>query len=260
MSLAVSRGVIYCAVRHRLYLEAALISAFTLRRWEPDLPIVIVSNLPSLLEWRLERFGIRSTLVTIPPAWCVPHALESRLLKTDLPAWSEWAQTLYLDADVLPLRPIAPIWASLQSHPIALAVDRVPTIAQCDHIDPSERTYTLQQCPGAFPQYNSGVIVWQRSAAILNLFAAWKQEWLRFKQHDQLALARALYATRQPVSVLNELDNFPVSHVTPTVIQQNQVRLLHCLGGFITCGRFHALAARLAPQPTALARRVLDGG
>jgi hypothetical protein len=138
-------------------------------------------------------------------------------------------------------------------------VDRVPTIAQCDHIDPSERTYTLQQCPGEFPQYNSGVIVWQRSAAILNLFAAWKQEWLRFKQHDQLALARALYATRQPVSVLHELDNFPVSRVTSAVIEQNQVRLLHCLGGFIACGRFHALAARLAPQPTALAHRILGG-
>lgn len=56
MATTLSRGVIYCALQQGLYLEAALMSAFALRQLEPDLPIVLLSDLAGWRVWGWSGF------------------------------------------------------------------------------------------------------------------------------------------------------------------------------------------------------------
>ncbi len=162
-------------------------------------------------------------------------------------------ETLYLDADVLPILPISSIWQVLQTGSIALAVDVNATLSQCDHVAAAEKAYTLQRCAPDTVQWNGGVMLWRRCSEVLTLFETWHREWLRWQQQDQLALLRAIQVTQIPIVPLPPIYNFPAYQMTPAVIQQNEVRLLHCLKGFVSAGRFRAIAQRLMPDSTAQA-------
>lgn len=139
-------------------------------------------------------------------------------------------------------------------------IDVQDTLVQCDHVAAAEKDYTLQRCAANSVQFNSGVMVWRRCPAVLALFETWQAEWQRFQQHDQLALLRAIQVTQTPIVTLPQIYNFPAYQMTPAVIQQNEVRLLHCLKGFIPTGRFRAIAQRLMPTSTAQALQVLQAG
>jgi hypothetical protein len=254
-----TRGVVYCALKNPLYLEAALISALALRQLEPDLPIMLLSDFSHLQTFRLERFNILTQTLVIPDSERLPNGMESRLIKTSLLQFTPFEQTLYLDADVLPIQPIAPIWDFLAQGNMALAVDVRPTISECDHVAKEEREYTLQRCSAATVQLNGGVMLWRNTSEVRSLFAAWKHEWLQFKRQDQLALVRAIQTTQTRVVELPEVYNFPAMKVNREVVKQNQVRLLHCLGGFVSGGRFRAIAEQLMPEATKLAIGVLGG-
>jgi hypothetical protein len=260
------RGVVYCAVHSRLYFEAAIISAFALRQLEPQLPIVLVTDQEEVDAQALAAFGIAVKFVEFPQMWRSapaqstgqsPEGFESRLVKTSLPDFTEFEETLYLDADVLPILPFSEIWQFLEQGELALKLDVHPQIGQCDHVDEIEKTYTLQRCSANTPHYNGGVILWNRTPQTTALFQAWKQEWMVFKQHDQLALVRSLQTQQMEVVQLPEIYNFPAHLVTKEVVRQNQVRLLHCLRGFVRVGRFQQVAQRLMPISTQLALRVL---
>ena len=110
-----SRGVIYCAFGAFKYLEAAILSAFALRQLESDLPIVIISNFDGLKFLQLERFNIFIKPIVLPQSWILPNARTSRLIKTSLNTLTDFDETLYLDADILPLKPIAQIFRFLES-------------------------------------------------------------------------------------------------------------------------------------------------
>ncbi|UBF30097.1 hypothetical protein K9N68_38615 (plasmid) [Kovacikia minuta CCNUW1] len=257
---AVKRGVVYCALKIPEYLEAAVISAFALRQLEPDLPIVLLTDFAGVERLGLEWFNITVKRIVLPEVWRLPDAMESRLVKTSLLELVEFDETLYLDADVLPIQPIQPIWEFLQAGAIALAVDVNRTLAQCDHVGAEEKAYTLQRCSGDTVQFNSGVMLWRRCPQVLGLFETWKEEWLRFQRQDQLALLRAIQARAIPVIELPEVYNFPACHVTSHVIERNEVRLLHCWKEFVRIGRFRTIAQRLMPTSTALAIKGLQKG
>ncbi len=205
------RGVIYCAVNSIHYLEAALISAFALRQFEPTLPIVILTNVAEATRLDLAPLGIKLQFIQVPPYPRLPDARDSRYVKTSLAVLSEFEETLYLDADILPLHPITPIWDYLNQGDIAMAIHPLPTLAQTNHVEPEEMDYTLKRCSGEASQYNGGVILWRNVPKIRVLFSVWKQEWLKFQQHDQLALIRAIATMNCPVVELPKIYNFPRS-------------------------------------------------
>jgi len=61
-----------------------------------------------------------------------------------------------------------------------------------------------------------------------------------------------------PIVALPDLYNFPAHLLTATEIERNEVRLLHCLKGFVRVGRFRAIAERLMPESTQRALSVLQ--
>lgn len=162
------RGVIYFATTNTAYLEAALISAIALRQQEPTLPITVISDHPLLALLPLQNYGI--TLKVLDAAEVGYHAFSSRSIKTRLNAYSPYQETLFLDADILPLQPVADLWRYLDQSDLAMVVDRLPMVSLCDHIAQEEKAYTLERLPGNTVQFNSGVMLWRESLETQTLF------------------------------------------------------------------------------------------
>jgi hypothetical protein len=239
-----NRGVIYCATSQIDYLEAALISAIALRQVNPELPITLVCDHPLANFLSLHRYGIRLMPVALSEK---QDAFRSRDLKTCLANISPYQETLYLDADILPVRSLMHIWDYLAQGDLAMVRDRQPTIADCDHIANSEKTYTLERLPSHTPQYNSGVMLWRNSSRTQALFKHWQREWQKFQQHDQLALVRAIDATQTDIVQLPI--NYNISPIDAlNLVAKNEVYLLHCWGGQVLAGEYRRLAQQFHPE------------
>jgi Glycosyl transferase family 8 len=242
-----NRGVIYCAVANNLYLQAALISAIALRQLEPEIPITIISDLPLLKILPLSDYRIALNFIE-SNITCDNSYFSSRDIKTRLSTFSPYEETLFLDADVLPLMPIAPIWDYLSDTDLAMVVDRTPTVSLCDHISQAEKKYTLQFLPGSTTQFNSGVILWRDNLQTQTLFQQWHEEWRQFQKHDQLALVRAIHSTHAFVASLPQIYNIVPYDAEPLLSQKHDVSLLHCCGGLVLSGEYLQIAQRFYPQ------------
>jgi hypothetical protein len=240
------RGIIYLAVQQQEYLEAALISAITLRQQAPQIPITIVSDLYDLKYLDLNKFGLRGKLVTTSPN--LSGLARSRSLKTQINTYSPYQETLFLDADILPVGNIAGIWSYLEQADLAMACDRLPEIWLCDHVAPPEKEFTLDCLPTHTTHFNSGVMLWRRTPETTRLFSLWHQEWQRFQQQDQLALARAICLSQTPINVIPNSYNISPRDAEPLIKQGKTIHLLHCWGGKVTQGHFKKLARRFCPE------------
>lgn len=266
------RGVLYCAVSNTAYLEAAFISAIALRQLEPNIPITLLCDHPSLKLLPLSDYGITPRFIEASE----PNhhsSFSSREIKTRLSTFSPYKETLFLDADILPLKPIGELWDYLSQGDMAMVLDRCPILALCLHVSPEEKNYTLEYLPETANHFNSGVILWRDSIQTQSLFQQWYQEWLRFKKHDQLALVRAIHHTQFSVTRLPDIyniapidaasivtqksigmlfgQNFAQTHQIDAALmlkQKNDVCLLHCWGGLVASGKFRQLAQEFYPH------------
>jgi len=239
------RGVIYIATSNTAYLEAAVISAIALRQQEPTLPITLISDHPLLKHLPLPDYGITPKL--LDAAEVGRHAFSSRSIKTRLNAYSPYQETLFLDADILPLQPVSELWHYLNTSDLAMVVDRLPMVSLCDHIAQEEKEYTLQRLPGHTVQFNSGVMLWRDSLATQALFCQWHEEWQQFQRHDQLALIRAIKAVQIPVTKLPMTYNISPLDAAPLMVGDHTVHLLHCWGGMVASGKYRQFAKRFYP-------------
>lgn len=251
------RGVVYCITNSQAYLEAALTSALALRQLEPELPITILANHPLLRDLPLDRHHISARVLDLSE---IPgnSAFVSRCLKTCLTYWSPYSETLFLDADILPRQPIGQLWRYLKRADFAMATDRLPTVAMCDHVAPEEKNYTLQRVPATATQFNSGVMLWRKNAATQHLFDRWHQEWQIFQKQDQLALVRALHQTHIPIAKLPRTYNISPIDSFPLIQAGKQVHLLHCWGGMVASGEFRRIAQSYYPEVIEQVDRLLD--
>jgi len=241
-----SRGVIYCATTSICYLEAALISAMALRQQEPDLPITLISEHPLLELLPLLRHGITPRLLKVNEVDNTSYL--SRYIKTTLNILSPYQDTLFLDADILPLQPISPLWDHLCLGDFGMVADRLPTLGLCDHIAEDEKEYTLQRLPKETVQFNSGVMLWRNTAATQVLFHRWHQEWQKFQKHDQLALMRAIATTQTSVTKLPNSYNISPTDSASVLFDSHSVHLLHCWGGMVGSGKFREFAQTFYPD------------
>ncbi|MBI4784745.1 MAG: hypothetical protein HY785_26030 [Oscillatoriophycideae cyanobacterium NC_groundwater_1537_Pr4_S-0.65um_50_18] len=250
-----SRGVVYCGATHTAYLEAALISAIALRQQDPQIPITLISDQPLLKFLPLYTYQITPKFLT--PDFLTAeslttetdtYAFSSRQIKTRLNTLSPYQETLFLDADILPLQPIHDLWSYLAHSDLAMVADRLPMVILCDHIAQEEKTYTLQQVPGNTVQFNSGVMLWRDTFAVQTLFEQWHREWQKFRKHDQLALVRALYTTQVPVLKLPKTYNISPKDAESALSGKLDAHLLHCWGGMVASGKYRQFARLFYPD------------
>lgn len=216
-----------------MYVEAALISALTLRQHEPFLPITLLSDCRQWQGVDLRGTGISFRLVQ-PDLPVGADAFSSRWIKTRLASLSPYRESLYVDADMLTRQPLGPLWQFLEQHPIGLVPDIKPLVSLCDHVDPTEKACTLEAIGGDAQQFNSGLMLWRAG---------------EFARQDQLALVRAIASSRIQVAAL------PASYNTsPRDARGQPVHLLHCWGNKVQRGMFRRFAAVHCPKVVAEAQ------
>lgn len=243
----ISQGVVYCLTDSEAYLEAVLISALTLRSFEPDLPIAIISNLARIQRLALKPYGISTRFLT-PQELPENHGFISRYVKTHLIELSPYTETLFLDADILPCAGISDLWGYLKNAAIAMVKDRLPFVEMCDHISLEEKTHTLAQIPANSPQFNSGVMLWKHNQTMQKLFSQWQDEWQIYQKQDQLALVRALHNCDICVAELPQTYNVSPIDSTELIDAGKKIQLLHCWGGMVASGEFRHIAQSRYPE------------
>jgi hypothetical protein len=227
-----SRGVIYLATGSDLQHQLLAISRQALATLHPDLDQVVLSDRPAV--------ALDSPSVTAQiDYWRVEpvNGYASRTVKTRLAEVRCFERSLFLDNDVVAARPIDDVWGYLDQYDLAVAHDNVPRLEdalvsglQDGLLSPAEAAATQAACGNHMPYFNTGVLLWRKSPAVDQFFAAWHQEWQRFQQRDQFAFCRALAETGLPIAILPPIYNMPVfENTAPSDLAA--ARLLHFWAG-----------------------------
>ena len=262
------KGIIFSAIGELQYLEAALISIFTLRSLDPSIPIVLVTNFSGLSYKRLQQLSVETEEIFIPKSLRSQKIWESRLIKTLLFDISKFQNTLYLDADIFTLNSISSIWDFLVAYQCCMCIDMLPTLSQCSHISTDEKSETLKVCDEYSDHFNSGVLLWRKTTETRQLFYTWRKEWERFRKHDQLALLRAIKTTRTPINKLPYSYNYPyhwfpldLAGIEPlsclSSLKDQGIYFYHCFGGRVKRGHFKEISEAVAPEATQYAELLM---
>jgi hypothetical protein len=168
-------GVLYVATG-RAYLDLACASVRSLRAHNPGLPADLFTDLPEAVPQ-----GLFDRVEPVGEAH--PRA------KVDCLPLTRFARTLFLDCDTLVLAPLGDLFDLLDRFEMALAHDmrRVSPLVQEGHAETT---------PYAFPQLNSGVILYRRSDAMLAFLADWARRYRAAGLlRDQVTLKDLLWAS-----------------------------------------------------------------
>ncbi|MZR14694.1 hypothetical protein GQE99_16865 [Maritimibacter sp. DP07] len=146
------KGVIYVATGAD-YRDLAVASARSLREVEPDLPVDLFTDTPG---------GVPEGLFDAVHLITEPHDRS----KLDCLALTRFERTLFLDCDTLIVNPLGDVWGILERFDLAMAheVRRMTPLIRAGH---------AVETPYAFPQLNSGVILYRRSGAMDAFLAEW---------------------------------------------------------------------------------------
>lgn len=204
-------GVIYVATG-AAYLDLACRSAGSIRALNPGLAIDLFTDAE-------------------PGPWCAkfdrvhPVPRVHPRVKIDCMALSRFARTLYLDCDTLAVAPFGDLFELLARFDLALAHDvrRDSALVQEGFAEAT---------PYAFPQLNSGVVLYRRSAAMLGFLAEWAR---RYREagllRDQITLKDLLWSSDIRFYVLppefnlrrvTELDAWEPLDARPTLIHSHR--------------------------------------
>lgn len=206
-------GVIYVATGAG-YRELAEGSARSLRAVEPKLAIDVFTDTPEEIT---------------PGLFNAVHLVETphRRSKLDCMGQTRFQRTLYLDCDTLVLAPLGDLFNVLERFEMALAHDvrRASDLVQEGHDAIT---------PYAFPQLNSGVVLYRRSDPVLAFLSEWAG---RFAEtgvmRDQVILKDMLWKSDIRFYVLppefnlrrvTMLDAWEPEDALPTIIHSHRLK------------------------------------
>jgi hypothetical protein len=168
----VTDGVLYVALGPR-YLEAARCSARSVRSVTPGVPVAIAIATGEPLPTGFDA------VVSLAEA----DGYRAKILGT---LASPFDRTLFLDADTYAAGDVGGLFQLLDAFDVAAA-----------HA-PNRVALPLDDVPDAFPELNTGVVAFRRSAVVEGFLRGWLEEYdrlkpLRPRSQDQPAFRRALY-------------------------------------------------------------------
>jgi len=226
---ASSVGVVYAAFG-AAYRELAVLSIVWLRRTGYSGPVRVLTGDQY---WPADALGCE--IVRIPT---VGDGFATRHYKTQINTYG-YDTTLFLDADTLPVSSIRRIWRELRFADFCLSLDYHPKVENLiakgtigrDRRELEFRTMSdLGLLDHAF--YNSGVMLFRRSAVTDRFFTTWHEEWNRFRHEDQLAMVRAIARTGLKVRTLAPRWNARLKRsATIEGAQLRGVRIVHLRPG-----------------------------
>lgn len=202
-------GIVYIATG-RKYLAEAEYSARSVRRVSPRVPIAIFSDgsPPSSL------FDIRLTLAQ--PEYSFVDKINA-LTRTP------FDKTLFLDTDTFAMEPVEEMFELLERFDIAAAAE------------PARYLYQIAGVPVAFPELNSGVLLYKKNNDVFEVIRQWDKMYRDeiaskisvgiLPWHDQLSFTRALYGSKLSFFLLPPEFNARV--LMPQAIS-GPIRIAHC--------------------------------
>lgn len=150
------KGVIYVATGAD-YVDLARASATSLRAVEPDMPIDLFTDDPAAA-----GLGMFDQVHAV--------ARDHARAKLECMAQTRFQRTLFLDADTLVLAPLGDLFDLLARFECALAHD----VRRASALIREGRDHAT---PYAFPQLNSGVMLYRRSDVMLAFLAEWARRY-----------------------------------------------------------------------------------
>ena len=184
----IERGVCMIAFGDAARREAGY-ALESLRRVHPGLQVVVLGDQGIK--------GVSTMMFNLPD---MTNVQRSRFIKTNLVALFPYKQTLYIDADT---RVNHSVLAGFKVLDDGWDVVITPSSNQgADlfwHVGEDERGRTLVEVAHQPVQLQGGVCWFRKSQRVWDLFAAWRDEWERWRDQDQAALVRALH--RSPARV-----------------------------------------------------------
>lgn len=203
-----TNGVIYVATGAE-YRDLAEQSARSLRVHEPDLAVDLFTDAPD---------AVAGGLFDAVHLIAAPHPRS----KLDCLSLSRFERTLFLDSDTLVVNPLGDLWDVLDRFPFALAHD-----VRRD----TELIQEGGQTPYAFPQMNSGVMLYRQTPEMLAFFEAWRAGFVPGGR-DQPSLKALLWESDLRFYVLPEefnlrrvtlLDAWEPGDARPTIVHSHRL-------------------------------------
>ena len=185
-------GVFYIATGERFVREAEA-SATSLRKQMPGLPVALASDCET-----------NSSIFDIQIPVSDPH--HNWVDKVKILRLSPFQRTLFLDTDTTVLAPFGDLFVLLDRFEVGVA------------FEPGRYLGPLEGVPDYFPEFNTGVLLFNASPAVFAMFDRWLELYeaeLRAQRaakqplhHDQPSFTQALYESRISFFVLPPEWNF----------------------------------------------------
>jgi len=175
------RGILYVATGE-LYIELAVRSAESVKKHCGDIRIHLFTDRDTA------EFAVFDSTTIIQN----PH----RRSRLDCFSQTPFQRTLYLDAETCICTDIREIYDVLDRFDIAMAHAHLRNRK-------AMKEHWRIPIPDAFPQFNSGVILYNKSAPVLDLLNKWKEAYFTagFRK-DQTTLRELLYLSNIRIAVL----------------------------------------------------------
>jgi hypothetical protein len=182
-----TQGVLYIATGEK-YVHAAVRSAYTVLKHCPGLAVHLFTDLESqrtLFEKSPSPFTSTGIIVN-------PH----RFSKVDYMHLAPFSQTLYMDTDTALKTDIRDMFRLLERFDIAMA-----------HMHRRNNKEILDEwrvkLPPAFPQFNSGVVLFRNTPAVVRLLEEWGRSYREAGfAHDQTTLRELLWLSDLRIATL----------------------------------------------------------
>jgi len=176
-------GILLVATTTPTYPKLAAICYQSLRKVGYTGPITIVTDMPKS---GLKELPVNLIEVKVPLKYNIIRKFQSRWVKTSLHNYTPYDRTLFLDVDIVAVKPFDELWNYLDAADICMVQDPLnkKRIMRANTPIPDGVTY-----------FNAGMILWRKCEAIDNLFKQWREQWLHSKMVDQPPLAKALEVT-----------------------------------------------------------------
>ncbi len=178
------RGILYIATQSG-YVKEAISSAMHVKKCMPEIPLAICTNQQDLIPQEL----FTNIIVAEKP--------QLGFVDKILPLInSPFQKTLFLDTDTRVIEPVYELFDLLER--FDLAVSHAPI----------RSTMEVLPCPESFPELNTGVICFRKTASVLDLIKNWHYMYSTqindgsAPMHDQPAFRKALYLSNLNFTVL----------------------------------------------------------
>lgn len=183
-----SRGVMFVATGEK-YARSATRCAWSVKKHNPGLGIHLFTD--EEFATRLQTSGEKNPFSSFE-AIKDPH----RRSKVDYISRSPFEQTLYLDSDTEVLTDIREMFGLLERFDIAMAHAMKRNVFK-------NQVNWKRALPAAYPQYNSGVILYRMSPSVSAFFEAWQKAYIEagFKI-DQISLREVLWDSELSIATL----------------------------------------------------------